>query len=113
MLEAAVARSHPGEESGQQAEKSGLLPRSLQFPRDPVSAAKKVTSMQLQLSIWESAYFWQKECCPGFSLCGCSGAQLASFVRAVPHVMRGVQLIQACVHLDTLRNVMHADDGHS
>ena len=44
MLEAAVARSHPGEESGQQAEKSGLLPRSLHFPRDPVSAAKKVTT---------------------------------------------------------------------
>ena len=42
MLEAAVARSHPGEESGQQAERSGLLPRSLHFPRDPVLAAKKV-----------------------------------------------------------------------
>ena len=54
MLEAAVARSHPGEESGQQAEKSGLLPRSLHFPRDPVSAAKKVITSSL-LSLHQMA----------------------------------------------------------
>lgn len=47
MLEAAVARSQPGEGRGQQAERSSLLPRSLQFPRDPVSAAKKVDCLTI------------------------------------------------------------------
>ena len=55
MLGAAVARSHAGEESGQQAERSGLLPRSLHFPRDPVSAAKKVHTSQRLSSASERA----------------------------------------------------------
>ena len=43
MLEAAVARSNPDDAaSGQQADKSGLRPKGLRFPKDPVSAAKKV-----------------------------------------------------------------------
>lgn len=42
MLEAAVARSNPDEDSRQQADKSGLLARGLHFSKDPVSAAKKV-----------------------------------------------------------------------
>ena len=42
MLEAAVARSNAGEDSGQQADRSGLLSRGLHFPKDPISAAKKV-----------------------------------------------------------------------
>ena len=43
MLEAAVARSNPDDAaSGQQADKTGLLPKGLRFPKDPVSAAKKV-----------------------------------------------------------------------
>ena len=42
MLEAAVARSNADEDSGQQADRSGLLSRGLHFPKDPVSAAKRV-----------------------------------------------------------------------
>ena len=42
MLEAALARSNPDKDSRQQADKSGLLSRGLHFPKDPVSAAKKV-----------------------------------------------------------------------
>ena len=45
MLEAAVARSNSDDAaSGQQADKSGLLPKGLRFPKDPVSAAKKVAT---------------------------------------------------------------------
>ena len=45
MLEAAVARSNPDDAaSGQQADKAGLLPKGLRFPKDPVSAAKKVAT---------------------------------------------------------------------
>lgn len=43
MLEAAVARSNIEDDSRQQADRSGLLSRGLHFPKDPVSAAKKVT----------------------------------------------------------------------
>ncbi len=42
MLEAAVARSNSDEDSRQQATKSGMMSRGLHFPKDPVSAAKKV-----------------------------------------------------------------------
>lgn len=50
MLEAAVARSNPDKDSRQHAEKSGLLSRGLHFPKDPVSAAKKVRA-SLKISV--------------------------------------------------------------